>query len=50
MDARRQMRNIELESQQGYWQWLIAAALIAIVLESLVAGRRTLQSPEEAVA
>ena len=50
MDARRQMRDIELESQQGYWQWLIAAALIAIVLESLVAGRRTLQSPEEAVA
>jgi hypothetical protein len=50
MDARRQMRDIELESQQSYWQWLIAAALIAIVLESMVAGRRTLQSPEEAVA
>jgi hypothetical protein len=50
MDAERQMRDIELESQQSYWQWLIAAALVAIVLESTVAGRRTLQSPEEAVA
>ncbi len=48
--ARRQMRDIELEAQQSYWQWLIAAALVVIALESLVAGRRTLRSPEEAIA
>ena len=37
--VRRQLRNSELESRQKYWQWLIVAALVAILLESALAAR-----------
>jgi hypothetical protein len=35
----RQMRDIELESRQKLWRWLIVAALCALAVETYVAGR-----------
>ena len=41
--AERALRDIELEAQQSWWQWLIAIALTAVILESVLSGRRTVQ-------
>jgi hypothetical protein len=35
----RQMRDVELESHQKIWRWLLAAALMVMALETYVAGR-----------
>jgi hypothetical protein len=34
--AQRQLRDLELEGRQRYWQWLIAGTLIVLVLETLI--------------
>lgn len=44
LDAQRQLRDRELESQQKLWQWLLVAALGILGLETLLGGlwsRRT---------
>ena len=38
-EQNRQMRDLELESQQTIWQYLIVAALVCLGLETLLAGR-----------
>ena len=42
LEALRQMRDIELEARQGVWQWLIAVALVLLIIETLLASRRSL--------
>lgn len=37
-ETQRQLQAQELESRQKFWQWLIAAALIVILLETWLAG------------
>ena len=39
LERQRQLRDVELEDEQKLWQWLIAAALCVLSLESLLAGR-----------
>jgi hypothetical protein len=39
MDRDRQMRDVELESQQKLWRWLLAAAIAVLAIETYVAGR-----------
>ena len=34
--AQRQLRDLELEGRQRYWQWLIAGTLVVLVLETLI--------------
>ncbi|HEX5446442.1 MAG TPA: hypothetical protein VFW87_21670, partial [Pirellulales bacterium] len=36
----RQQRDVELESRQKVWRWLIAAALAILIAETWLAGRR----------
>ncbi len=36
----RQQRDVELESRQKVWRWLIAAALAVLIAETWLAGRR----------
>lgn len=38
-DQHRQMRDMELESQQTIWQYLIVAALVCLGFETILAGR-----------
>jgi hypothetical protein len=51
---RRSAFFLELETQQRTWRWLLGAALLALVAETLLAGRRrrasgpTIRSAEEA--
>ena len=40
----RQLRDVQLESRQKLWQWLIVAALGVLVAETWLAGRVTKQS------
>ena len=35
----RQMRDLELESKQKLWQWLISGALVLLIMETWLAGR-----------
>jgi hypothetical protein len=35
----QQLRDVELESRQRIWQWLVAATLGVLVVETLLAGR-----------
>ena len=35
----RQQRDIELESRQKVWRWLIVVALVTLILETWWAGR-----------
>jgi hypothetical protein len=37
--AERALRDVELEARQGWWQWLILAALGLIAAETLLSGR-----------
>ncbi len=37
--ALQQLRDVELESRQRMWQWLLAAALVVLVVETWLAGR-----------
>jgi hypothetical protein len=41
VDRERQLRDIELESRQKVWQWLIVMAIAVLGVETLVAGRAT---------
>ncbi len=45
-DKIRQMRDVELESRQKLWRWLIAAALAILIVETWLAGRLARQSVE----
>jgi len=38
-DRQRQMRDLELESSQKLWRWLLVAALGLLILETWIAGR-----------
>ena len=35
------MRDLELESTQKLWQWLISGALLMLIMETWLAGRLT---------
>ena len=35
------MRDLELESKQKLWQWLISGALVLLIMETWLAGRLT---------
>ncbi|MHB0959006.1 MAG: BatA domain-containing protein [Pirellulaceae bacterium] len=37
--ALRQLRDVELEGRQRYWQWLIAATLVVLVIETILPMR-----------
>ena len=39
-DKRRQLRAVELESQQGWWRWVVVGVLGVVGLESLMCIRR----------
>jgi hypothetical protein len=39
IDRRRQLRDTELERSQKLWRWLIAAALVVLLVETWLAGR-----------
>jgi hypothetical protein len=41
----RQMRAVELESQQGSWRWLLGIVLIAAAFESAFAWLRSYRKP-----
>jgi hypothetical protein len=41
VQALRQMLDVELEGRQSLWQWLIFAALLLVILETVIAGRRS---------
>lgn len=43
-EALRQARDIELEARQSVWQWLIAAALLLVIIETMLAGRWSMQT------
>lgn len=45
-DELRQMRDVELESRQKLWRWLIAAALAILILETWLASRLARQAVE----
>lgn len=40
-DERRQLQSRELEARQKYWQWLITAGIVVLMLETWLAGRTT---------
>jgi hypothetical protein len=46
----RRLRDVELESGQKLWQWLVAAALGLLVVETWLAGRRSRPALREGVA
>jgi Mg-chelatase subunit ChlD len=43
----RQMRDIELESKQKLWQWLISGALLLLIMETWLAGRLTVKRTKD---
>ena len=45
LEALRQMRDVELEERQSAWQWLIAAALLLLIAETVIAGRWSKRLP-----
>lgn len=42
--AERALRDVEMESRQGWWQWLIVATIGLLAAETLMSGRRTQQA------
>ncbi len=52
LEHRRQMQNVELESRQKLWRWLILAAIGVLIVETWLAGRhpRTRTARAEALA
>jgi hypothetical protein len=42
-DRRQYLQDVQLESRQKFWQWLILAALGLVVTETWLAGRATKQ-------
>jgi hypothetical protein len=49
-DRRQYLQDVQLESRQKFWQWLILAALGLVVTETWLAGRATKQSFTEGVS
>ena len=45
LEALRQMRDVELEERQSAWQWLIAATLLLLIAETVIAGRWSTRLP-----
>ncbi len=43
----RQMRDLELESKQKLWQWLISGALLLLITETWLAGRLTVKKTKD---
>lgn len=39
LERRRQMRDVELESEQQLWRWLLIAAAVLLISETWLAGR-----------
>jgi hypothetical protein len=50
VEQRERLLAVELESRQKLWRWLIVAALVVLMLETLLAGRLTRRAtmPESA--
>ncbi|NND97641.1 MAG: hypothetical protein HKN47_09970, partial [Pirellulaceae bacterium] len=46
----RQLRDIELEKQQKVWQWLLAAALVLLAIETLWGGLISRSKPQTATS
>lgn len=44
IERQRQQRDVELESRQKVWRWLIVGALVLVILETLLAGRAARQT------
>lgn len=44
-EERRQLHFRELEARQKYWQWLIAAGIVVLMLETWLAGRTAAHLP-----
>lgn len=44
--TQRQMRDIELESSQSIWRWLVLAAVAVLFAETLLAGRLSRSRPD----
>ena len=42
-DRERQLQNRELERQQKLWRWLIVAAVLVLVVETLLSGRLSMK-------
>lgn len=42
-EERRQLQSRELEERQKYWQWLISAGIVVLMLETWLAGKTTRQ-------
>ena len=40
-EQKRRLHNAEMENQQKLWRWLVAAALVVLLLETFLAGRLT---------
>ncbi len=47
LERRRQMRDVELESRQKLWRWLIVVGLVAIMAETILASRKSLRAASE---
>ena len=47
-DRERQLQNRELERQQKLWRWLIVAAVLVLVAETLLSGRLSIRRPANA--
>ena len=41
------MRDLELESKQKLWQWLISGALLLLITETWLAGRLTVKKTKD---
>ena len=50
IEAQRQLRDQELESQQKLWQWLLVAALGILGLETLLGGLWSRRQPADSLA
>ena len=44
-DRERQLQNRELERQQKLWRWLIVAAVLVLIVETLISGRLSMKRP-----
>ncbi|REK29724.1 MAG: VWA domain-containing protein [Planctomycetota bacterium] len=45
VERERQLQNRELERQQKLWRWLILAAVLVLVAETLLSGRLSMRRP-----
>ena len=45
-DALRALRDIEIESRQAWWQWLLLGTLGFLAAETFLSGRREIQSQD----